>query len=150
MYFLTVLETRSLSSRCQLSWFLWSSFSLACRWPVSPNTSTWPFLLCTLLMFLFLFMRTPVLLDENLTLTISLNFACMLSCFSCVRLFATLWTVAHQAPCVDGVLQARVLEWVPRSFSRGSSLPRDWTYVPNLSCIDRRILYHLAPPGKPI
>ena len=24
--------------------------------------------------------------------------ACMLSCFSCVQLFATLWTIAHQAP----------------------------------------------------
>ena len=26
------------------------------------------------------------------------NGACLLSCFSYVRLFATLWTVAHQAP----------------------------------------------------
>ena len=30
------------------------------------------------------------------------NFACMLSCFSCVRLFATLWTVACQAPLSMG------------------------------------------------
>ena len=28
-----------------------------------------------------------------------------------VRLFATLWTVAHQVPSVHGVLQARILEW---------------------------------------
>ena len=28
-----------------------------------------------------------------------------------------------------GILQARVLEWVAISFSRGSSLPRDWTWV---------------------
>ena len=27
---------------------------------------------------------------------------CVLSCFSCVRLFATLWTVAHQAPLSMG------------------------------------------------
>ena len=27
---------------------------------------------------------------------------CMLSYFSCVRLFATLWTVAHQAPLSMG------------------------------------------------
>ena len=27
---------------------------------------------------------------------------CVLSCFSYVRLFATLWTVAHQAPLVHG------------------------------------------------
>ena len=28
--------------------------------------------------------------------------ACMLSCFSCVQLFATLWTVAHQSPLPMG------------------------------------------------
>ena len=33
---------------------------------------------------------------------------------------------------VHGILQARILEWVPLSFSRGSSQPRDWTQV---SCI---------------
>ena len=33
---------------------------------------------------------------------------------------------------VHGILQARVLEWVAISFSRGSSQPRDWTRV---SCI---------------
>ena len=30
---------------------------------------------------------------------------------------------------VPGILQARVLEWVAISFSRGSSLPRDRTWV---------------------
>ena len=33
---------------------------------------------------------------------------------------------------VHGILQARILEWVAISFSRGSSQPRDWTWV---SCI---------------
>ena len=33
----------------------------------------------------------------------------MLSCFSCVRLFATLWTVACQTPL--SILQARILQW---------------------------------------
>ena len=34
-------------------------------------------------------------------------------------------------PCssVHGILQARVLEWVAFSFSRGSSWPRDWTWI---------------------
>ena len=27
---------------------------------------------------------------------------CMLSCFSCVQLFATLWTLAHQSPLSMG------------------------------------------------
>ena len=30
---------------------------------------------------------------------------------------------------LHGILQARVLEWVAISFSRGSSRPRDWTWV---------------------
>ena len=28
-----------------------------------------------------------------------------------LRLFATLWTTAHQAPPIHGIFQARVLEW---------------------------------------
>ena len=37
-----------------------------------------------------------------------------------VRLFAIPWTVAYQAPLsVHGIFQARVLEWVAISFSRG-------------------------------
>ena len=34
-----------------------------------------------------------------------------------VWLFATPWTVAHQAPSIYGIIQARVLEWVAISFS---------------------------------
>ena len=37
------------------------------------------------------------------------------------------------------ISQARILEWVAISSSRGSSRPRDWTYV---FCIGRQILYH--------
>ena len=36
---------------------------------------------------------------------------------------------------VHGILQARILEWVAISFSRGTSKPRDWTRV---SCITGR------------
>ena len=43
---------------------------------------------------------------------------------------------------VHGILQARILEWAAISFSRGSSWPRDWTYVSCISCIGRRILCH--------
>ena len=41
---------------------------------------------------------------------------------------------------VHGILQARILEWVAMSFSRGSSWPSDWTCI---SCI-RGILYRCA------
>ena len=42
------------------------------------------------------------------------------------------WTVVYQASLTMGIFQARVLEWVAISFSRGSSWPRDRTQV---SCI---------------
>ena len=38
----------------------------------------------------------------------------MLSPFSCVRLCVTLWTVACQASLSLGILQARMLEGLPR------------------------------------
>ena len=50
---------------------------------------------------------------------------CVLSRLTRVRLFATLWTVARPGSSVLGILQARILERVASSFSRGSSRPRD-------------------------
>ena len=46
-----------------------------------------------------------------------------------IWLFVTPWTVACQGFSVHGILQARIVEWVPFPFSRGSSLPRDQTQV---------------------
>ena len=34
---------------------------------------------------------------------------------------------------VNGILQARILEWVAFHFSRGSSQPRDWTQVSHMA-----------------
>ena len=48
-------------------------------------------------------------------------------------------------PSVCGIFQARVLELVAISFSRGSSWPRDRTRV---SCNCRQMLYRLSHPGK--
>ena len=56
----------------------------------------------------------------------------MLSLYSCVQLFATLWTIACQDPSVYGILQARILEWVAISFSKESSHTRERTCV---SCV---------------
>ena len=41
---------------------------------------------------------------------------------------------------VRGILQARILEWVAMSSSRGSSRPRDQTQVSCVSCTGRRVL----------
>ena len=57
---------------------------------------------------------------------------CVLSRFSHVWLFVTLWTGGSS---VHGILQARILEWVAISSSRGSSPARDWTHVSQVSCI---------------
>ena len=45
---------------------------------------------------------------------------------------------------VHGILQARILEWVAISFSRGSSWFRDWTHVSCISCFGRQVLYHFS------
>ena len=49
---------------------------------------------------------------------------------------------------VHGIFQARILEWVAISYSRGSSQPRDRTCIACVCHIGRLILYHLVPPGK--
>ena len=47
---------------------------------------------------------------------------------------------------ICGILQARTVEWVAISFSRGSSQPRDWTRV---SCIAGRRFTLWATRGSP-
>ena len=70
--------------------------------------------------------------------------ACVLSHFSRVRFFVTLWTIAS----VHGILQARIMEWVARPFSRGSSQVRDLTWV---SCryYTAGGFFTAEPPKKP-
>ena len=71
--------------------------------------------------------------------------ACMLSCFSRVRLFEVPWTGAPPGSSVHGVLQARILEPVATSSSRGSSRPRDRTCV---SCNAGRFFTTESPETK--
>ena len=48
------------------------------------------------------------------------------------------WSSPGQIPLFHGILQARILEWVTISYSRGSYWPRDQTHI---SCTGRWILY---------
>jgi len=67
----------------------------------------------------------------------------MLSRFSCVPLFVTLWTgLWPTGSSVHGILQARLLEWVAITSSRGSSQPRDQTHISYICFIGRQVLYH--------
>ena len=44
---------------------------------------------------------------------------CVLSCFSCAWLSATLWAAACQDPLFMAILHAITLEWVATPYSRG-------------------------------
>ena len=48
---------------------------------------------------------------------------------------------------MHGIIQARILEWVAISSSRGSSRLRDQTWASCVSCVGRWILYHWATWG---
>ena len=63
-----------------------------------------------------------------------------------VQLFATPWTISPPASSVHGIFQARILEWVAISYSRGFSQLGDQTHVSCLSCVGSRMLYHQHPP----
>ena len=52
-------------------------------------------------------------------------------CVSCSVMSDSLWP--HGLQSVHGILQARILEGVASSFSRGSSWPRDWTQVSHIA-----------------
>ena len=75
---------------------------------------------------------------------------CLVYTYRLLSSFVLLWfspTLSQPMDCsppgssVHGILQARRLEWVAISFSRGSFWPRDWNPV---SCIGRWVFYHWA------
>ena len=59
---------------------------------------------------------------------------------SCVKLFETPWTVAHQAPLSVGILQARILEWV--ALLQGIVPTQGSNLCLLISCIGKRVLDH--------
>ena len=60
------------------------------------------------------------------------SYLCIFPVLWSVQLFATAWTVAHQAPLSMGFLQSRILEWVAVPSPRGSFQPRDRTQVSHI------------------
>ena len=69
--------------------------------------------------------------------------ACML-CRSVVSSSLCPMDCSPPGSSVHRIFQARILEWVSISFSRGSSWPRDWTGV---SCLTGRF-FTTEPPRK--
>ena len=74
-------------------------------------------------------------------------FVCCLNAKSCPSLSHPL-NSSPLGSFVHGISQARTLEWVAISFSKGYSRLRDRTRVSGVSCIDRLILYHWYHPGS--
>ena len=80
---------------------------------------------------------------------IDLRWACVLSSFSCVWLRDPVGG-SPPASFVQGVLQARILEWVALPSSRGSFWPRDGACISHVSCTGVWVLHthrHLGSPG---
>ena len=50
---------------------------------------------------------------------------------------------------VHGIIQVRTLEWVAMPPTRGSSQPRDQTFIFCVSCTGRWVLYHQHHLGRP-
>ena len=69
---------------------------------------------------------------------------CVVCSFNRVLFCATPWILAHHAPLSVEILQARIMEWVAISSSRGTSPPRDGTHISCVSCIGRQIPYPCA------
>ena len=70
------------------------------------------------------------------------SYVCVLSV--CLTLYDPM-DYSRQAPLSVGILQARILEWVAISFSRGSSRPRNRTRSPTLQADS----WPSESPGKP-
>ena len=76
---------------------------------------------------------------------------CILSCFSCVRLFCSAMECSPPGSSVHGILQTRILEWVAMPSSGDLPYPGNWTCISCDSCIagrfftaepQERLLYH--------
>ena len=69
--------------------------------------------------------------------------------WACSVMSDSLWPMNYGLPAssIHGIDQARILKWVAIPFSRGSSLPRDWTHI---SCwpVDSLPLSHQGSPKQ--
>ena len=113
-------------------------FSFSCCLPM-PGGHT--LLSSASLLFQVFFMQKCGLPGQQWTLSNIALWARSACVRSLLQLFATPWTSPTNLPgsSVHGIFQARILEQVPISYSRGSSWARNWTCV---SCFGSQILYH--------
>ena len=118
-------------------WYFRMSFRLFHKSPKSQVTSAILHLFYPSFHFLNIFMITVWTLFLLISISESSYICCWFMCtqsLSHVQLFVT-----PGGSCPWGFFQARILEHVAISSSRGSSQHRDWTHI---SCIDRQVVYH--------
>ena len=78
-----------------------------------------------------------------------ISYVCVLSHFSCVQLYATLWTAAHQAPVSVGFSRQEYWSGSPRP--PPGDLPDPGIKLASLTstCIARQVLNHYRHLGSP-
>ena len=83
-------------------------------------------------LFVFSFI---ICMSSVYTKKLHLSTLCVCVCMSnCVQL-CNLMNCSLPGISIHGIFQARILEWVATSYSKGSSRPRDGTHVSCVSCI---------------
>ena len=126
-------------------------------WKCIPNFCEWGPALCDCHMLPSLFplflecLATPNMVGETTVVfaqwMLLLDFCKNMFCCCCLvakSRLTLLWPPLNCRPpgfSVHGISQARILEWIAISFSRGSSRLRDWIHI---SCIGRQVLDHWA------
>ena len=106
----------------------------------------------SVLLILFLAYFSHARLHCVVIIWVLIEYSCMRACtrclFSRVRLFATLWTVLHQAPLSVGFSRQQYgtgLPWAPPE-----DLPHSGIIsMSHVSCAGRSVLYHLHLLGSP-
>ena len=74
----------------------------------------------------------PITSDMQMTWPLWQKAKVKVKSLSCVWLCETM-DCSLSGSSVHGIFQTRILEWVVISFSRGSSQPRDWTWVSHIA-----------------
>ena len=122
-----LLISSSLTPKSMLSWILVDSTPSALMLRPKPKNLLW----------------FPFSLTSLIQITIKLKWHHLQRCvLSYVWLFCNPIDYSLPTSSVHRIFQARILQWVTISFSRGSSSPRDQTCVSCISFTGWQILYH--------
>ena len=104
------------------------------------------------LFYILVFLIKDTLFHIDCFITLASAYVCVCVCV-CAPLLSHVWLFAAMdcslpGSSAGGISQARILEWVAISSSRGSSQPRDQTHAPCVSCIGRQITSHYHHLGS--